>query len=125
MGYTFAIGWFVPRVNKLANSWTAEPPFVQARAPKPLCLTPREGTRSASRMTRYCSRSHSGWILLTEQANEMGIEINFVDAIGRAFEPYPLANKGSSDKTFSASPFDVATVAHPPCIPRARILQWG
>jgi hypothetical protein len=74
-------------------------------------------------MTRDCSRSHSGQILLVEQANEMTIEINFVDAIGRPFQPYPLANKGSSDKALSASPFDVATVAHLPCVPRAWIVQ--
>jgi hypothetical protein len=33
------------RLNKLANSWTAEPPFVQARARNPPALTEGEGRR--------------------------------------------------------------------------------
>ena len=35
MGYTFAFGRLEARLDKLANSWTAEPPFVQARSSKP------------------------------------------------------------------------------------------
>ena len=83
-----------------------------------------EGRRKGSRMARDQGRSHSGWILFVEQAYEMAMEINFVRVLGDRFESDQFADKGAPNKTLTASPFDVATVAHPPCVPRARILQW-
>src|SRR5262252_2666595 len=75
-------------------------------------------------MTRDGGRSHSRQISPVKQANEMAIEINFVNVLGHLFESHHLANKGSSHKTFSALPLDVSTVAHAPCSPRARIFPF-
>src|SRR5438094_6244909 len=74
-------------------------------------------------MARDGGRSHPGQISLVKQANEMMIEIHFVDALGHLVESHHLANKGPSNKAFSALPFDVSTVAHPPCFPRTRIFH--
>jgi len=52
------------------------------------------------------------------------MEVNFVDALERLFQPYHFADKGSSDKTLATLPFDVAAVAHAPALPRARIFHF-
>src|SRR5438093_324174 len=75
-------------------------------------------------MTRDGGRSHPGQISLVKQANEMMIEIHFADALGHLVESYHLPHKGPSNKAFSALPFDVSTVAHPPCLPRARLFYF-
>jgi len=75
-------------------------------------------------MTRDCSRSHPGQILPVKQANEMAIEVNFVDAIERLFQRDYFADKGSSDKTLAALPFDVAAVGQTPALPSARIMHF-
>jgi len=87
------------RWNKLANSWTAEPPFVPARAPNPPRLTQGEGRREASSLTGHGGRSHPRQILRVKQAYQMLFELNFVAAIGSSFESHQLAHKGSPDKT--------------------------
>ena len=76
-------------------------------------------------MRDNASRPHSCQILVVKQADEMGIEINFVDAIRDLFQSHQFADKGSSDKTLSPSPFDVSTVAHSPCVPCAWIVHFG
>ena len=62
-------------------------------------------------MTRDGGRSHPGQISLVKQANEMTIEIHFVDALGHLVESYQLPNKGPSNKAFSALPFDMWILA--------------
>ena len=86
MSYTFPLERWSARLNKLAKSWTAEPPFVQTRAPEALCLVQGESRRQGSRMSRDGGGSHSGQISRVKQANQMPIEINFVTAIGHRFE---------------------------------------
>ena len=100
------------RLNKLANSWTAEPPFVQAHSPKLRHLIQGEGRHSPSRMTRYRSRSHSRYILRVKQTDQLPVEINFVTAIGHFFETEQLSHKGSPHKTLTALPFDLTAIAH-------------
>ena len=111
------------RLNKLANSWTAEPPFVQAGAQPPRSLAPGEGRRQGLRMSRDCSRSHSGQIARVKQPDQLLLEINFVDTIGHCFESHRLPNKGSADKALAAVPFDVAAIAHPPALPPTGIFH--
>src|SRR5437667_10507 len=89
MGYSFALDDVRARLNKLANSWTAEPPFVQARSPKLRPLIQGEGRRKASGMTRDRGRSHSRRIPLVKQSDQMLMEINFVTAFGGYFESHP------------------------------------
>ena len=52
------------------------------------------------------------------------MEINFVRVVGDRFEPDQFADKGAPNKTLTASPFDVATVAYAPGVPRARIARF-
>ena len=58
-------------------------------------------------MTRDGGWSHPCQISLVKQANEMIIEIHFVDALRHLFQSYQLPNKGPSNKTFSPLPFDM------------------
>src|SRR6266536_6191513 len=123
MGNTFALGRLGARLNKLANSWTAEPPFVQARAPKPPGLTPGEGRRKASSLTDNRGGSHLRQILRVKQAYQLSFEVNFVAGAGDCLESHQLAHKGASDKTLTPLPFDVTAIAHPPHFPPKRILR--
>ncbi len=88
MGNTFALGRVGARLNKLASSWTAEPPFVQARSPKPPGLTQGEGRRKASSLTGNRGGSHPRQILRVKQAYQLSFEVNFVAGAGDCFESH-------------------------------------